>query len=215
MAMKTSELVDTLASDLSRVDHRTIDRALIVAIFTNLFVVLASGVLFLGARQDAVDRDTIAFLCGKIVFASILTSVAAFYLFRCARPGRLEKLPKIKVIWPLLVLVGFAAATLAMTPIPLWHREILGDHWLECLIAIPAFAVVPFATINFALKRAAPTDLAGAGALAGIVAGGFGAIGYSLHCVDDTVPFIAVWYGLAVAACGLIGALLGPRLLRW
>lgn len=213
--MKTSELVNVLACDLDRVDHRAVDRALIIAIFTNVVVASVSGLLFLGARQDAVDRDAIIFLCGKIVFASILTAVAAFYLFRCARPGRLGKVPAIKVVWPLLVIVGLAVATLAMTPTPLWHREILGDHWLECLIAIPAFAIVPFAIINLALKKAAPTDLNRAGALTGLVAGGFGAIGYSLHCVDDTVPFIALWYGLAIVACGLVGAALGPRLLRW
>jgi len=41
------------------------------------------------------------------------------------------------------------------------------------------------------------------------------ATGYALHCVDDTVPFVALWYGGTIALCTVAGAALGPRLLRW
>jgi hypothetical protein len=54
-----------------------------------------------------------------------------------------------------------------------------------------------------------------AGALVGLAAGAVSALGYSLHCMDDTVPFVAVWYGGTIALCTLAGAVLGPRLLRW
>lgn len=61
----------------------------------------------------------------------------------------------------------------------------------------------------------APTDLTRAGAVGGIVAGGMSAIGYALHCTDDSIAFIAIWYSGAIVLCALTGAILGPRLLRW
>jgi hypothetical protein len=92
---------------------------------------------------------------------------------------------------------------------------VVGDQWLECLVSIPVIAVVPFAAVVWAVRRLAPTSLERAGALAGLVAGGVSAAGYALHCTDDSLPFIALWYGGALILCALAGAMLGPRLLRW
>lgn len=38
---------------------------------------------------------------------------------------------------------------------------------------------------------------------------------HSLHCPEMGVAFWAVWYVLGMAVPAIIGALLGPRLLRW
>jgi hypothetical protein len=67
----------------------------------------------------------------------------------------------------------------------------------------------------WAVRQAAPTDLRRAGAFAGLVAGGVSALAYALHCTDDSIPFIAVWYGGTIALCTLAGAITGPKLLRW
>jgi uncharacterized membrane protein YfcA len=66
--------------------------------------------------------------------------------------------------------------------------------------------------LGFATRGA---DLKRTGAMAGLVAGALGATAYAFHCGDDSIPFIAIWYGAMVALCAFIGALLGPRLLRW
>jgi len=92
---------------------------------------------------------------------------------------------------------------------------IVGDQWLECLLSIPIIAIVPFAAAIWAVRRAAPTNLARTGAFAGLIAGGVSAAGYALHCTDDSFPFVAVWYGGTIVLCTLAGAALGPRLLRW
>jgi len=52
-------------------------------------------------------------------------------------------------------------------------------------------------------------------AFAGLVAGGISAVAYALHCTDDSLPFVALWYGGTIVVCTLAGAALGPRLLRW
>jgi hypothetical protein len=61
----------------------------------------------------------------------------------------------------------------------------------------------------------APTDLRRTGALVGLAAGSISAAAYALHCVDDSLPFVALWYGGTIVLCTLAGAVLGPRLLRW
>ena len=119
------------------------------------------------------------------------------------------------VVAPFVAIVLLAAISLAFAPITYWDDMIVGDRWLECLLSIPVIAIVPFAAIIWALRRAAPTDLVRAGALAGLIAGAVSATGYALHCVDDSLPFVALWYGGTIVICTIAGAMLGPRLLRW
>jgi hypothetical protein len=78
---------------------------------------------------------------------------------------------------------------------------IVGDQWLECLLSIPIIAIVPFAISIWAVRKAAPTNLVRAGAFAGLVAGGVSAMAYALHCADDSLPFIALWYGGTIVLC--------------
>ena len=92
---------------------------------------------------------------------------------------------------------------------------VFGGEWVECLVSIPIIAIVPFALITWAVRQAAPTDLARAGALVGLTAGSISAMGYAIHCTDDSVPFVALWYGATIAICTIAGFKLGPRLLRW
>jgi hypothetical protein len=77
------------------------------------------------------------------------------------------------------------------------------------------FAAVPFAILIAAARQGAPTNLTRTGALAGLVAGALGAVAYAFHCPDDFLPFIALWHGGGIAFCAAVGAVLGPRLLRW
>ena len=67
----------------------------------------------------------------------------------------------------------------------------------------------------WALRGAAPTRLAWAGAGAGLLAGALGALAYALHCPEMAAPFLAVWYLAGMALPTLAGAWLGPRVLRW
>ena len=81
---------------------------------------------------------------------------------------------------------------------------------LVILTALPTLAAT-----FWALRRLAPTRLTLAGAGAGLFAGAAGAFVYSFHCTEGAAPFIAIWYTLGIVLTVAIGALLGPRLLRW
>ncbi len=155
------------------------------------------------------------FLLMKLAFTVGIVGVASVYLTRLARPGGERKTKTISPVIPFAAIVLFAAVSLGLAPSSHWNKMVMGDEWLECLLSIPIIAIVPFAVIIAAVRRAAPTNLVRTGAVAGLVAGGVSAMAYALHCTDDSLPFIAVWYGGTIVLCTLAGAALGPQLLRW
>ncbi|MFY8018220.1 MAG: NrsF family protein, partial [Inhella sp.] len=42
-----------------------------------------------------------------------------------------------------------------------------------------------------------------------------GAGAYALACTELAVSFVAAWYTVGMLMTGALGALLGPRVLRW
>jgi hypothetical protein len=148
----------------------------------------------------------------KVGFLVAVLVRASVYLTRIARPGGERKTPIALLPLPFIAVMLLAAVSLTFAPRSHWHGLIVGDQWLECLISIPVIAVVPFAILIWAMRRAAPTELAGAGALVGLLAGCLSASGYALHCADGLLPFAAIWYGGTIALCTGAGWKLGPQL---
>ena len=213
--MKTDELVALLSTNPKPVDRWLVRRTLYVALAAGLIVSLGLALVGLGIRSDLTMAGALIFLVVKLCFAVGIVSLALVYLARLARPGGERKAPYFRVAMPFLVIVVLAAISLVLAPSSHWDKMIVGDQWLECLLSIPIIAIVPFATIIWAVRRAAPTNLVRTGTFVGLVAGGVSAIAYALHCTDDSLPFVAVWYGGTIVLCTLAGAALGPRLLRW
>jgi hypothetical protein len=213
--MKTDELVALLSTNPEPVDRGLVRRTLYVALAAGLIVSLGLAVVGLGIRSDLTMAGALIFLVVKLCFAVGIVSLALVYLTRLARPGGERKAPYFLVAMPFLLIVVVAATSLGIAPSSHWDKMIMGDQWLECLLSIPIIAIVPFATIIWAVRRAAPTNLVRTGTFVGLVAGGVSAIAYALHCTDDSLPFVAVWYGGTIVLCTLAGAALGPRLLRW
>jgi hypothetical protein len=213
--MKTDELVALLSTNPEPVDRRSVVRTLCVAFAAGSTIALGIALVGLGVRPDVMTAHALFFLAVKLLFAAAIVSLALVYLTRLARPGGERRISSLLVAMPFLVIVVLAAISLWFAPNSHWDRMIVGDEWLECLVSIPIIAIVPFAASIWAVRKAAPTDLARAGAFAGLIAGGVSAMGYALHCTDDSFPFVAVWYGGTIVLCTLAGAALGPRLLRW
>ncbi len=91
----------------------------------------------------------------------------------------------------------------------------MGHSARVCPWMITATAAPMFVALFWALRGLAPTRPRLAGAGAGLAAGGLGAAIYSLHCPEVGAPFVAIWYTLGILTPCAVGALLGPRLLRW
>ncbi|MFC7702569.1 NrsF family protein [Bradyrhizobium sp. GCM10028915] len=213
--MRTEDLIDALARSARPVDRTMVGRRFTAALLMGGAFAVCIAIASLGMRPDLAASPAVGFVAAKLVFAAAIFVVAAFYLIRVARPGGEARVSFLAISAPFVASVAIAAAVLAGAPAAHWDRMLLGDEWAECLLSIPLIAIVPFALVIWATRRAAPTDLVRAGAFAGLVAGSISAMAYALHCTDDSLPFVTVWYGGTIAVCTLAGALLGPRLLRW
>ena len=214
--MKTDELIDMLGTNIEPVDRHHLARRLGFALAAGGVGALAAALLALGIRPDLHDPGALSFLGLKLAFTAAVVGIAFVLLTRLARPGGECRTRIMAALLPFGAVVLLAALSLAFAPSTHWEAMIVGNMWLECLVSIPIIAVVPFAVIVWTVRQfAAPTDLVRTGAFAGLASGGVSAMGYALHCMDDSLPFIALWYGGTIVLCTLAGALLGPRLLRW
>jgi len=213
--MKTDQLIDMLSTNVEPVKRgqlaKTLAWALIIGGAASFCVMLAT----VGLRTVAAGGIHVGFLALKLLFMLSVIGAGTALLMKLIRPGQeAQKLSRFLFL-PFLAagLVGIVA--LALQPLSSWDRMILGTEWVTCLFCVPLFAVLPFALLIWALRKGAPTNLKRTGAITGLVAGALGATAYAFHCADDSLPFIAVWYGAMVLLCAWIGAKLGPRLLRW
>ena len=213
--MKTEDLVALLSANPEPVDRGWTVRTLGVALGTGSILALGITIVVMGVRPDLMTFRALIFVVIKLFFAIAIVSLALVYLTRLARPGATRKTSSFLIAVPFLVIVVLAAISLGLAPSSHWDKMIAGDQWLECLVSVPVIAIVPFAISIWAVRRAAPTNLARTGAFAGLIAGGVSAMAYAIHCTDDSLPFVAVWYGGTIVLCTLAGAALGPRLLRW
>lgn len=213
--MKTDELVALLSTNPEPVDRGLVVRALLIALAAGSILALGITIFALGVRPDMMTSGALSFVVAKVSFAVGISSLAFVYLAKLARPGGEGKPRSYLVAVPFLVVMALAAISLGLAPSSHWDKMIVGDEWLECLISIPVIAILPFAVSVWAVRKAAPTNLVRTGAFAGLVAGGVSAMAYALHCTDDSLPFVAVWYGGTIVLCTLAGAAMGPRLLRW
>ncbi|MGY3588459.1 hypothetical protein ACVIGB_002582 [Bradyrhizobium sp. USDA 4341] len=213
--MKTDDLIAALSNNVEPVDRRLVGRTVAIALGLALVAALGLVLAGLGVRADLTTPRALTFLFLKLAFALATVGAASVYLARLARPGGERRISLGLAALPFGAIMLLATISLGQAPSSHWDRMVMGDQWLECLISVPIIAIVPFAVVIWAVRKAAPTNLVQAGAFGGLVAGGVSAVAYALHCTDDSLPFVALWYGGTIVLCTLAGAALGPRLLRW
>jgi len=213
--VKTNELISMLSLQVDPVDTREVVRNVRIAILVGAAASLLAVVFVLGVRTDLNEMHAQNFVFAKLAFSLSVVILASHYLVKYIRPGGEFRARFALTVLPFLAAMIVAAISLAAAPRAHWESMVFGSYWLECLIAIPTVAILPFVAIMWAVRLAAPTDLLRTGALAGLVAGGVSATAYALHCMDDLLPFVALWYGGTIVLCTIAGAALGPRLLRW
>ena len=114
-----------------------------------------------------------------------------------------------------ILLAGGVIVELATKPAGSWPERLIGHNAVHCLSLIPLLSIPSLASLFFALRRAAPLRPPLAGATAGLVSGGVGAILYALTCPDDSPLFVATWYSIAIGALTTAAAFGGKRWLRW
>jgi hypothetical protein len=215
--MNTDRLIDMLSTNLEPVKGGQLWRTLVWALVVGLVAAFVAMLATVGVRSDFYSETHRIFMALKLLFTLSLIGTGAVFLIRSMSPGRGSRKLFLLVLVPFLVAgsAGLVALVLAAARSESCTMMMMGMRWQTCLLCIPLFAIIPFAALIWALRHGAPTNLMRAGAIAGLVAGALGATAYAFNCGDDSLPFIAIWYGGSIALCTLVGAMLGPKLLRW
>ena len=212
--MNTSRLIEALSADVGPVRRAPLARTLSWVIVLGAVIAVCVMLATVGPRPGLAEAP-VHFLSLKLLFTMSLAIIGGVVLFSAMHPGRDLRRWSPYLLLPIFLVGAGGVVALALTPLSAWGTMMLGMHWAVCLICIPLFATPPFALLIWALRKGAPTELSRTGAIAGLVAGSLGAAAYSLHCPDDSLPFVAIWYAGSILLCGIVGKSLGPALLRW
>jgi hypothetical protein len=209
------DLIERLSAEAGRRPRRSIPSSLITAVSAATIVTLGLSYALM-APVEWTSRQLMqpVFLL-KIAFLVSLLLASLSIVRDLSSPGRKVSLQLTFALVPFLILAALSYDEVtARHPAGLQH-ELVHQSIVACLLHVGLLAVPAFAILVFTVKAFAPVDLSRAGLYIGVLSGCIGALGYAFHCHDELITLVAVSYTLAIVQMGLIGALLGPRLLRW
>lgn len=213
--MKTDELVGLLATGVQPIPAGAARQRLLRGLLASVPLTIALMLALLGVRSDIAAASQQGMFWVKLALPVLLLAAGLHAVSGLSRPGRRAPaaLPLVAadvgMIWLLAALALLAAAPGERLAL------LLGESWWQCPLLILMLSVPSFIAGLWMMKGLAPTRPAAAGAAAGLLAGGVGATVYCFHCAEMAAPFLATWYVLGMSLPVVLGALLGPRLLRW
>jgi hypothetical protein len=190
-------LVERIVTDL-----RPVRRLQPVRVRLALWIALEAAVLLLviwhGARHDLGEQlRNPGFLLGVLGFA-LAGAVGAALALRAAIPGREPAAGEFALLTGLAI-----ASALSLLWMPVDVNLSVGSFirtGLPCVVGIAVFALVPWLTLLWAVRRAAPMAPASQGALAGAAAFLFSFAVMRLKCPIDDRMHLLVWHLLPVLA---------------
>ena len=212
--METDQLIRTLAADNAH-RARPVGSVLTLALLVAAPVSVAIFLTQLGVRPDVMTAMRNPFFDLKFAVTLALAVSAIAISLHLSRPEASLR----GWAWLLLIPVGLLVAGIAgemMMPqrMPMMMRMVGKNAW-NCLTSIPLMSLPLLAAALLGLRHGAPTRPALAGAIAGLLSAGLAATLYASHCTDDSPLFVATWYTIAAALVSAVGALAGPRVLRF
>lgn len=216
--MKTDMLIMMLAQGPRAPSRAAVGRRLGTGV---MFGVAAALLLLVFAVPGGIPVQALAarlampVFWAKLALPVSMTAAGIAVLSRLSQPGvPTERAWKLLCV-PIVMVWLAALAVLAGTPAPMREALILGHTWRACLAHIVQLSIPSFAALLIAMRSLAPTRPALAGAATGLLAGAIGALAYCLRCPEMEPPFWATWYLAGMSVPALIGALVGPRAMRW
>ena len=213
--MITEELIGALARDVKPVPRSAIERRIAVGIGAGAVIAVLLIAALLGFRPDlGLAMRGFPFWM-KWGYTISLGIGAVFVIERLARPDTAH----LRWLWllsaPILLLAGIGVAEVVHAPTGALLDMWLGQSWDRCPWIVVLLSLPIFSGLLWSFRRFAPTRLRAAGAAAGLAAGAWAATLYCLHCPEASAIFVLTWYSLGIALATGLGALLGPRVLRW
>ncbi|VWX33385.1 conserved membrane hypothetical protein [Limnobacter sp. 130] len=211
--MKTDDLITMIANQAGPAPKVSVVNRLVPAGIVGGLIAAAIVLGVLGLIPGTMFAETGPWI--KIGYAGTLVIAAGWLFARLGKPGASGKQATSAVIAVVLLMAMAGVLSYLGTPEAERAAALLGHSWLVCPWAILALSIPVMACSFWAMRGFAPTHLTYAGAACGLFSGSVAALAYALACTEPAAPFIAVWYTLGIALCGSLGALLGPKFLRW
>jgi len=213
--MNTDDLVTMLATGASAIESNAASQRYAIAMGWGTCGAVLLMAILLGVRPDLAAAVLLPMFWVKLAFAGSLAAAGLIAAMRLSRPGVRLARASAALGAPILAMWVLAATDLIRTDSTEWPALFFGETWTSCPFLIAMLSVPVFIAVVWAMKGLAPTRLRLAGAAAGLLAGAAGATVYCLHCPELAAPFVGFWYLLGMLIPTAVGALLGPRLLRW
>lgn len=213
--MKTGALIDMLARGPIEVDRDAPTRRIAAATVIGLVVSAVLMMSLLGPRPDFASAALVPMFWMKFALPLTLAGCFLFAVSRLASPGGRATGPWVLAALTLAGLWTAATVDLSLVSPMERHAMVEGATAWACVISIATLSLPTFVGALFTLRGLAPTHPVWAGASAGGLAGSIAALIYAMHCNEMALPFFAVWYMLGIATPMVIGAIVGPKLLRW
>ncbi|MBA1274774.1 DUF1109 domain-containing protein [Stutzerimonas azotifigens] len=213
--MNTDELIRQLGAHVEPIDRHLLARRLTVALGVGLVAALLLLNTLLGFRSDIASVAQTPLFWAKVAFPLVLAIGALWAFSRLARPGMHAGNARWLLVAPVLVVWLGALVVLLDTASDARLELVLGHTWKTCPFNIMLLAVPAFLCNLWVMRGMRPTRLRLAGALAGLLAAATATVVYCLHCPEMAVPFWGVWYLLGMLMPAALGALIGPRVLKW
>lgn len=211
----TDDLIDRLSAELQPTPKRAIPRRLSMALIPGTIVSAVAMLLWLGLRPDLAEAIFGMMFWWKFLYTAIFAVLAFWAVARLARPGGSMRKPMI-ALFALIALAGaLGIAQLMIMPPEMSRVLVMGGTALVCPFYIAALSIPIYAATVWVMRRLAPTNLAGAGFAAGLLAGSTAAWVYAFHCGENGMPFLAIWYTTGILISAIGGAILGRWALRW
>jgi hypothetical protein len=209
------DLIGLLVADLTPIRRGAVARCIALGVGSGSLIALAAVLLLWGPRPDWGQAVSEPAFWLKTGFTVALGAAGFMSLLRLARPDGAAPGAAAAVVLTVLAMGLAAVRQLILSAPDLRQSLLMGSTsavcpWLIIVLSIP----VLWGTLT-ALRVMAPTRLRLTGAAAGLTSGALSAFVYSVSCDERALAFVFVWYGLAIAAVSMAGAVIGPRVLRW
>ncbi|MEM5460666.1 DUF1109 domain-containing protein [Paraburkholderia phytofirmans] len=213
--MRTDDLVGLLSTGVTPVRRGTAARRFIISLPVAAVGATALMATVFGVRPDLGAVVKAPIFWEKLALPLCLAIGALLATVRLARPGA-----RIGAGWPVMttpVLVVWIAAIMIVVSAAPEDRlpAILGHSWRSCPFNIFLLAGPGFIALFWAVKGLAPTSLRLAGAACGLLASSIATVAYCFHCPEMSPAFWSIWYVAGMLLPAVLGAVLGPRFLRW
>ena len=207
------QLVESLIEDTGKIKARPAQHPFMLSLkWTGAAVLyLLISLVLSGLRPDLgkalhnfwYDAELFMLL---LLFISCAIS-AGLLAFPDLHQKRLLALGPVVMFGLFVLLMLFSWDVTPIAPLPV--------HSWQCTLSITLFSVLPAGWTLYAMRKYASTHTGWAGSVAVLSAFSIGALWLRLLEVNDSIPHVLLWHYLPMLAVGLIGLVLGRKLLKW